>query len=60
MRDEIFDRSYQTGREELHAGIDRLFGRIAEGVRVTFDAIHRVEWSAPWQKDPKKDCTGLA
>ena len=60
MRDEIFDRSYQAGREELHAGIDRLVARASDGLRVTFDAIHRVGWSAPWKRGDKQDCAGIA
>lgn len=60
MRDEIYDRGYQDGRNALHDGLDRLFTRIASEVNTTFDAIHRVEWSAPWKRNPKDDCAGLA
>lgn len=49
MMDEHFDRQYQTGREHLHAGIDRLFARIALGLRTTFAALHRVNFAAPWK-----------
>ncbi len=59
MRDELYDRDYQSGRAELHDGIDRLLARLANGLRVTFEAIHRVEWSAPW-KAQGKDRTGVA
>lgn len=48
MRDELYDRDYQAGRAELHAGIDRLLHRIRDGIAITFDAIHRIEWDAPW------------
>ena len=48
MMDEIFDRGYQAGRSELHAGIDRLIRRLANDWSVTFDALHRIEWDAPW------------
>ena len=60
MRDEIFDRDYQVSRAELNDGLDRLFARIGDGVKATFDAIHRVEWSAPWRRNAKEDCAGLA
>lgn len=56
MMDEIYDRGYQAGRAELHAGIDRLVHRIANSLAITFDAIHRIEWDAPWDKQPKSKC----
>ena len=60
MRDELYDRDYQLGRAELHNGVDRLLSRVGEGLRVTFDAIYRAEWSAPWKQTAKPDHTGLA
>lgn len=48
MRDELYDRDYQAGRNELHDGIDRLVRRVADFLRVTFEAMHRIEWSALW------------
>ncbi len=60
MRDELYDRDYQLGRAELHNGVDRLLSRVGEGLRVTFDAIYRTEWSAPWKTAAKRDHTGLA
>ena len=50
MNDESFDRIYQSGRADLNAGIDRLIGRIGRTVTATFDAIHRVQFDAPWSK----------
>jgi hypothetical protein len=49
MRDELFDRDYQHGREALNAGIDRLLLRTAAFLHRTAEARHRVEWSAPWK-----------
>jgi hypothetical protein len=49
MRDELYDREYQAGRVELHAGIDRLIATLARNFTDTFDALHRIEWSAPWK-----------
>jgi hypothetical protein len=49
MRDEIYDRDYQAGRAELHAGIDRLLAMLAKTFTDTSDALHRIEWSAPWK-----------
>jgi len=50
MNDEIFDRSYQSGRSDLNAGIDRAFRRIARSVNGAFDALHRIQFAAPWHK----------
>ncbi len=50
MRDEIYDRDYQAGRAELHAGIDRALLAIARGIATTFDAIHHVQFAAPWKR----------
>ena len=59
MRDELYDREYQLGRAELHSGGVRLLSRLRDGLSVTFAAIHRVEWSAPWS-GRDKDRTGIA
>ena len=48
MMDEHFDRGYQAGREHLHDGIDALIRRLIEGTAKTFEAIHRIQFSAPW------------
>jgi len=48
MMDQHFDRGYQAGREELRAGIDALVRRLVTGGSEVFDAIHRIQFSAPW------------
>jgi hypothetical protein len=53
MMDEIFDRNYQAGRAEFHAGLDRGFARLGKAFGASFDALHRVQWSAPWAHDPR-------
>ena len=50
MIDEIFDRQYQAGRADLNAGIDRLVSRIGRSLSGAFDAMHRVQFDAPWSK----------
>ena len=56
MRDEIFDRGYQAGRSELHDGVDRMLHSIMDG----FAALNRVQWDAPWKRNRRNDCAGLA
>ena len=48
MMDEIFDRTYQHGRDELNAGIDRAVRKIGRELLSSFNALHRVQWAAPW------------
>ena len=50
MRDEIFDREYQQGREAMNQGIDRLLLAIGRFVTTTGRAIHAFEFDAPWQR----------
>nr|WP_294849189.1 hypothetical protein [uncultured Sphingomonas sp.] len=51
MRDELFDRDYQAGRDALNDGIDHL-------VRTTMDAfsaLSAIQFDAPWQPRPADD-----
>jgi hypothetical protein len=50
MRDEIFDREYQQGRDALNDGIDRALHAIGDFFATTGRAIHRFEFDAPWQR----------
>ncbi len=49
MMDEIFDRTYQRGRADLNAGIDRAVTNVAREFGKSLAALHRIEWSAPWK-----------
>jgi hypothetical protein len=53
MRDEIFDREYQQGRDALNDGIDRAIASIARFVTTTGRAIHAFEFDAPWLKSER-------
>lgn len=53
MVDEIFDRTYQAGRADLNAGLERGFRRLAETIAKGLGALHRAEWSAPWGRDSR-------
>jgi len=61
MIDEIFDRRYQDGRAELNAGIDRAVAHVGRSILMTFEALHRVQFAAPWNSVRKgKHRVGLA
>ena len=47
MRDELFDRDYQEGREAMNQGIDRLLGSIMSGFRT----LTAIQFAAPWKED---------
>ena len=52
MNDEIFDRTYQAGRADFNASMDRADAAIGNGLRneigKSLAMLHRLEWSAPW------------
>ena len=53
MQDEIFDRTYQAGRADLNAGLDRAFSAIGRTLGDSLKVLHRIEWDAPWAAKPK-------
>ena len=48
MVDEIFDRNYQAGRDELNAAIFSFFNRFGSAFGNAFKVLNRIEYSAPW------------
>ena len=48
MIDQIYDRGYQAGRANLHAGVDALVRKLRDAVSPALTALHRVQWDAPW------------
>jgi len=50
MIDEIFDRNYQEGREQLNASLAGIGRTVGESLKV----LHHIEWSAPWASKSKK------
>lgn len=47
MRDEIYDREYQAGRDALHGGVDRLISGLSKSLRV----LNAIQFDAPWKHD---------
>jgi hypothetical protein len=48
MVDEIFDRHYQAGRNELNGALLGAFARFGEAFSNAFKVLNRIEYSAPW------------
>jgi hypothetical protein len=54
MRDEIYDRDYQSGRAALNDGLDRVVASFSE----TFRLISEIQFNAPWRRNGRR--TGAA
>jgi hypothetical protein len=54
MVDEIYDRTYQLSRTELHLGIARMVGRLGHSVGNAFAVLNRIEYDAPWSGKSKR------
>jgi hypothetical protein len=54
MIDEIFDRTYRSGRAHANAAVEMGFRRLARAVANVFAVQHRIEFAAPWQKRTRK------
>ena len=47
MRDELFDRDFQEGREAMNQGIDRLLAKLLAGFRT----LAAIQFAAPWKEE---------
>ncbi|HEY8593058.1 MAG TPA: hypothetical protein VIL42_09380 [Sphingomicrobium sp.] len=54
MVDEIYDRNYQAGRAEMNRALDAGFARLGRAIVATLEALHRIEFDAPWREQPKR------
>jgi len=54
MIDEIFDRDYQQARANLNGGISSAVSHVARNLGQSFNVLHRIEWSAPWEQKSKR------
>ena len=54
MRDELYDRDYQAGRDALHDGLDRLVASTMD----TFRVIAAIQFDAPWDRPAARRAAG--
>jgi hypothetical protein len=54
MIDEIHDRNYQAGREQLNAAIVAGLARLGKAVNNAFEVLNRIEYEAPWTARAKR------
>ena len=54
MRDEIFDRDYQTGRATFNADLGKAADRIARVIGDGLATLNWLEWSAPWARPARR------
>lgn len=48
MIDEIYDRHYQQGRDQLNAAINAGVGRFVRAAANAFKVLQRIEYDSPW------------
>lgn len=49
MIDEIYDRDYQSGRDQLNNAIISGLARLVRSVGNAFSVLNRIEYDAPWK-----------
>ncbi|HEV8408302.1 MAG TPA: hypothetical protein VGQ34_10250 [Sphingomicrobium sp.] len=49
MIDEIYDRNYQNGRDQLNAAVIAGLTRLARATGNAFAVLNRIEYDAPWK-----------
>lgn len=49
MIDEIYDRHYQSGRDQLNAAIIAGLTRLVHSVGNAFAVLNRIEYDQPWK-----------
>lgn len=54
MVDEIFDRHYQTVRQELNASISSGLSDLSKKVREAFEVLVKIEYQSPWTAPTRK------
>ena len=54
MVDEIFDRHYQAGRNELNKTLAAALGRFGHAISDAFEVLVRIEYQAPWSAKTKR------
>ena len=50
MTDEMFDRTYQSGREAMNNGIDEAVRLFLLNMRHSFKRLNALRWQAPWDR----------
>jgi hypothetical protein len=48
MVDELFDRQYRAGRDQLNLALLELASHFGRAIGETFAVLNRIEYSAPW------------
>ena len=54
MIDEIFDRQYQAGRQQLNASVLDGITSFVSAALNAFKVLNRIEYQSPWTVKPKR------
>ncbi|HEX3676300.1 MAG TPA: hypothetical protein VHU79_02745 [Sphingomicrobium sp.] len=49
MIDEIYDRHYQSGRDQLNGAMVTGLMRLGRSIATAFAVLNRIEYDAPWK-----------
>jgi hypothetical protein len=54
MVDELYDRHYRAGREQLNGAILHIATSFGRAIGNAFAVLNRIEYSAPWTVKPRR------
>ena len=54
MMDEIFDRNYQAGRDQLNDSLASSLAGFSHAVKEAFEVLVRIEYQSPWTAKTKR------
>jgi hypothetical protein len=54
MIDEIHDRNYQAGREQLNAALVAGLKNLGNAIENAFGVLNRIEYDAPWMAPSRR------
>ena len=54
MIDEIYDRHYREGRDQLNAAVAQGLGRFSRAIQDAFEVLVGIEYSEPWATKPER------
>lgn len=54
MRDELYDREYQSVRAAANRDLGDKIGQLGRTIRISLDALYRIQFDSPWNRKSKR------